>query len=149
MERKERDYAHISTVAFWTFVVAEVDVAYRNDVPVLQKMLGDPFRINKDAIFASPVDDTCLVTISLDHGMPAADVSRVELNVVVRGPANRQSVLEQREAQQLVSDLAQQDACYALVGSVGRGREIVRFVEENGEVVRMITGDSYSDRVRE
>jgi hypothetical protein len=31
-------------------------------------------------------------------------------------------------------------------GPVG---EIVRFVEENGEVVRMITGDSYSDRVRD
>jgi hypothetical protein len=31
-------------------------------------------------------------------------------------------------------------------GAVG---EVVRFVEENGEVVRMITGDSYADRVRE
>ena len=31
-------------------------------------------------------------------------------------------------------------------GAVG---EIVRFVEENGEVVRMITGDSYADRVRD
>jgi CubicO group peptidase (beta-lactamase class C family) len=31
-------------------------------------------------------------------------------------------------------------------GAVG---EIVRFVEQDGEVVRMITGDSYSDRVRE
>jgi hypothetical protein len=30
-------------------------------------------------------------------------------------------------------------------GPVG---EIVRFVEEDGEVVRMITGDSYSVRVR-
>ena len=30
-------------------------------------------------------------------------------------------------------------------GAIG---EIVRFVEEGGEVVRMITGDSYSDRVR-
>jgi hypothetical protein len=27
--------------------------------------------------------------------------------------------------------------------------EIVRFVEENGEVLRMITGDSFADRVRE
>jgi hypothetical protein len=25
----------------------------------------------------------------------------------------------------------------------------VRFVEENGEVVRMVTGDSFADRVRE
>jgi hypothetical protein len=31
-------------------------------------------------------------------------------------------------------------------GPVG---EVVRFVEENGEVVRMITGDSFADRVRE
>jgi len=31
-------------------------------------------------------------------------------------------------------------------GAVG---EVVRFVEENGEVVRMITGDSYADRVPE
>jgi D-alanyl-D-alanine carboxypeptidase len=31
-------------------------------------------------------------------------------------------------------------------GPVG---EIVRFVEENGRVVRMITGDSYVDRVRD
>lgn len=31
-------------------------------------------------------------------------------------------------------------------GPVG---EIVRFVEENGRVIRMITGDSYSDRVPE
>ena len=31
-------------------------------------------------------------------------------------------------------------------GPVG---EVVRFVEENGRVVRMITGDSYVDRVRE
>jgi hypothetical protein len=30
-------------------------------------------------------------------------------------------------------------------GPVG---EVVRFVEENGQVVRMITGDSYVDRVR-
>ena len=27
------------------------------------------------------------------------------------------------------------------------GREVVRFVEENGRVVRMITGDSYVERV--
>jgi len=26
---------------------------------------------------------------------------------------------------------------------------VVRFVEENGRVVRMITGDSYVDRVRD
>ena len=31
-------------------------------------------------------------------------------------------------------------------GPVG---EVVRFVEENGLVVRMITGDSYADRVRD
>jgi hypothetical protein len=31
-------------------------------------------------------------------------------------------------------------------GPVG---EIVRFVKENGEVVRMITGDSFVNRVRE
>jgi hypothetical protein len=31
-------------------------------------------------------------------------------------------------------------------GPVG---EVVRFVEENGRVVRMITGDSYMERVRE
>jgi hypothetical protein len=31
-------------------------------------------------------------------------------------------------------------------GPVG---EIVRFVEENGEVMRMITGDSFADGVRE
>ena len=30
-------------------------------------------------------------------------------------------------------------------GAVG---EIVRFIEENGKVVRMITGDSYSVRIR-
>jgi hypothetical protein len=27
--------------------------------------------------------------------------------------------------------------------------EVVRFVEENGQVIRMITGDSYVERVRE
>ena len=27
--------------------------------------------------------------------------------------------------------------------------DLVRFVEENGEVVRMITGDSYTNRVRD
>ena len=31
-------------------------------------------------------------------------------------------------------------------GPVG---EVVRFVEEGGRVVRMITGDSYADRVRD
>jgi hypothetical protein len=31
-------------------------------------------------------------------------------------------------------------------GAVG---EVVRFVEENGRVVRMITGDSYVDRVKD
>ena len=37
------------------------------------------------------------------------------------------------------------------VAPVGGGPvgEVVRFVEENGQVVRMITGDSYVDRVRE
>ena len=31
-------------------------------------------------------------------------------------------------------------------GAVG---EVVRFVEEDGQVVRMITGDTYDDRVRD
>ncbi len=43
------------------------------------------------------------------------------------------------------------DGTFRLLAPTGGGPvgEIVRFVEENGEVVRMITGDSYSDRVRE
>ena len=42
------------------------------------------------------------------------------------------------------------DGTFRMVAPVGGGPvgEIVRFVEENGEVVRMITGDSYSVRVR-
>jgi len=38
---------------------------------------------------------------------------------------------------------------YTAPGGGGPVGEVVRFVEENGRVVRMITGDSYVDRVRE
>jgi CubicO group peptidase (beta-lactamase class C family) len=40
---------------------------------------------------------------------------------------------------------------FRMVAPTGGGPvgEVVRFVEENGQVVRMITGDSFSDRVRE
>jgi len=43
------------------------------------------------------------------------------------------------------------DGTFRMLAPTGGGPvgEIVRFVEENGEVVRMITGDSYSDRVRD
>ena len=43
------------------------------------------------------------------------------------------------------------DGRFRMVAPTGGGAvgEIVRFVEENGEVVRMITGDSFVDRVRE
>ena len=43
------------------------------------------------------------------------------------------------------------DGLFRLVVPTGGGPvgEVVRFVEENGEVVRMFTGDSYADRVRE
>ena len=43
------------------------------------------------------------------------------------------------------------DGTFRLVAPTGGGPvgEIVRFVEENGEAVRMIRGDSYADRVRE
>jgi CubicO group peptidase (beta-lactamase class C family) len=42
------------------------------------------------------------------------------------------------------------DGTFRMVAPTGGGPvgEIVRFVEENGEVVRMVTGDSYSVRVR-
>ena len=42
------------------------------------------------------------------------------------------------------------DGTFRMVAATGGGPvgEIVRFVEENGEVVRMVTGDSYSVRVR-
>lgn len=42
------------------------------------------------------------------------------------------------------------DGTFRMVASTGSGPvgEIVRFVEESGQVVRMITGDSYSVRVR-
>jgi hypothetical protein len=41
------------------------------------------------------------------------------------------------------------DGTFRFVAPVGGGPvgEVVRFVEENGRVVRMITGDSYVDRV--
>ena len=43
------------------------------------------------------------------------------------------------------------DGLFRMVAPTGGGPvgEIVRFVEENGQVVRMITGDSFSDRVPE
>ena len=43
------------------------------------------------------------------------------------------------------------DGTFRYVAAVGGGPvgEIVRFVEENGQVVRMITGDSYVERVKE
>jgi hypothetical protein len=43
------------------------------------------------------------------------------------------------------------DGTFRMLAPTGGGAvgEIVRFVEENGEVVRMITGDSYADRVRD
>ncbi len=41
------------------------------------------------------------------------------------------------------------DGRFRLTAPTGGGAvgEVVRFVEENGQVVRMITGDSYKDRV--
>jgi CubicO group peptidase (beta-lactamase class C family) len=43
------------------------------------------------------------------------------------------------------------DGTFRMLAPTGGGPvgEVVRFVEENGEVVRMITGDSYADRVRD
>jgi hypothetical protein len=43
------------------------------------------------------------------------------------------------------------DGTFRYVAPVGGGPvgEVVRFVEQNGQVVRMITGDSYVERVRE
>jgi D-alanyl-D-alanine carboxypeptidase len=43
------------------------------------------------------------------------------------------------------------DGRFRLIAPTGGGAvgEVVRFVEENGRVVRLITGDTYSDRVRE
>ena len=43
------------------------------------------------------------------------------------------------------------DGTFRYTGSTGGGPvgEIVRFVEENGRVTRMITGDSYVDRVQQ
>ena len=43
------------------------------------------------------------------------------------------------------------DGLFRMVAPTGGGPvgEVVRFVEENGEVVRIITGDSFADRVRE
>jgi CubicO group peptidase (beta-lactamase class C family) len=43
------------------------------------------------------------------------------------------------------------DGTFRFVAPVGGGPvgEVVRFVEENGQVVRMITGDSYVERVRD
>ena len=43
------------------------------------------------------------------------------------------------------------DGTFRMLAPTGGGPvgEIVRFVEENGEVVRMITGDSYADRARD
>jgi hypothetical protein len=43
------------------------------------------------------------------------------------------------------------DGTFRFVAPIGGGPvgEVVRFVEQNGEVVRMITGDSYVERVRE
>ncbi|MEJ2540672.1 MAG: hypothetical protein P8188_12000 [Gemmatimonadota bacterium] len=42
------------------------------------------------------------------------------------------------------------DGTFRMLAPTGGGAvgEIVRFVEEDGEVVRMITGDSWSARVR-
>jgi hypothetical protein len=43
------------------------------------------------------------------------------------------------------------DGTFRYVAPVGNGPvgEVVRFVEQNGQVVRMITGDSYVERVRD
>jgi hypothetical protein len=43
------------------------------------------------------------------------------------------------------------DGTFRMVAPTGGGPvgEVVRFIEEKGEVVRMITGDSYADRLRE
>ncbi len=43
------------------------------------------------------------------------------------------------------------DGLFRMMAPTGGGPvgEVVRFVEQNGEVVRMVTGDSFADRVRE
>jgi hypothetical protein len=43
------------------------------------------------------------------------------------------------------------DGLFRMTAPTGGGAvgEVVRFIEENGQVIRMITGDSYKDRVRD
>ena len=76
LERKERDYAHVSAIALWSLVVAEMNIANRDYVAAFQEVLGDSFRIYKNAIPASPVDDTCCITVRLYDSVAATDVGR-------------------------------------------------------------------------
>ena len=73
MKKKERDYAHNLVVALWPLVVSEMNVSYRYDVTVLQKVFGDSLRVYKYAVPASPVDNACCIAIGLHYGMAATD----------------------------------------------------------------------------
>ena len=94
MDRKEREDAHRSAVAFTPFLVTEMGVADRYDVAVREEMLGDALRVDVYAVLAAPVDDSRRFSVGRDDGMTSTDKRRVELNIVVRCPPDGESVLE-------------------------------------------------------
>ena len=61
-----------------------------------------------NAVLATPVDNPCRIAVGLNDGMPAAYVSCLQLDVIVLGAPDRQAVLKQGEAQQLIVDRADQ-----------------------------------------
>ena len=99
LEYKERDYAHRSAVALGPFVIAEVRIADRDDVTALEEMLGDPAGIHEHPVLAAPVDNPRLVAVCRYYGVSAADVWRVQLDVIVGCSTDGQAILEQRKSQ--------------------------------------------------
>ena len=76
LDRKEREDAHRSTVAFAPFLVTEMGIADRHDVAVREEMLGDALRVDVHAVLAAPVDDARRFPIGRDDGVTSLDCPR-------------------------------------------------------------------------
>lgn len=84
--------------ALWPLFVTKLGSADSDRVAVLEKMLGDTFRVHEYAIFAAPVNDPCAVMVGNDYGMSPADIGSIKLYIVLLGATDGQSIFEQRES---------------------------------------------------
>ena len=96
-------------IALLAFLVAKSCVADNYGVAVAEEVFRHTGRIDSNAVFAAPINYSCNVTICLNHGMATADVYGINLNVIVSCSTDGQALLEERKAQVLIIDGADQN----------------------------------------